>query len=394
MDSSAASSCLGYLFQCRYALLECLGRLRRNDEFAVSIEALDDVVFETRGQAPELLQTKHHLKRAADLTDASPDLWKTIRIWGEALASGSIPDGSSLFLITTSQAAFGSAGHYLKPGPSRDVGKAVERLAATVDSSTSTGNAPAYSTFRELSETQRLALAEAILVIDGVPAITDLDSALREQVFFAALRCHLDSFLERLEGWWIRRAIGHLAGSGSAPVLSEELEAEMARLREQFKEDNLPIDDEIMQQSVDASGYEDKTFVHQLHLIKIGNPRILRAIRNYFRAFEQRSRWIREDLLLVGELGRYEDQLTEEWDALFEQMRDELDDSATEEAKTRAAQTLYKWVETNMHRPIRQGVSEPSIARGTYHMLADGWKVGWHPDFAERLKQLLEVREA
>lgn len=65
---SAASSALGYLYQVRYALLEALRRLRKEQEFLVSIETLDDVVFEEAGEAPELLQTKHHLNKVGDLT--------------------------------------------------------------------------------------------------------------------------------------------------------------------------------------------------------------------------------------------------------------------------------------------------------------------------------------
>jgi len=99
-------------------------------------------------------------------------------------------------------------------------------------------------------------------------------------------------------------------------------------------------------------------------------------------------------LLLVGDLDRYEDRLVEEWDILFQQMRDELGDLASEEAKKQAAQTLYKWVETGMHHPIRQGVTEPVVARGTYQMLADCQKAGWHPEFVERLRQLMELQGA
>ena len=212
-------------------------------------------------------------------------------------------------------------------------------------------------------------------------------------VFYAAPSRHLDSFLQRLEGWWLRRIIQHLTKSDSAPVLSEELEAETERLREQFKQDNLPIDDDIMSASVDASGYQDRVFVQQLRLIEVGNPRILHAIRNFFRAFEQRSRWVREDLILQGDLSRYEDRLIEEWDILFQQMRDRLGDTATEAAKKEAAETLYRWVETGSHLPIRQGITESAISRGSYQMLADRLKVGWHPGFLERLKHLLESAE-
>lgn len=391
---SAAGSALGYLYQVRYALLESLRRLCKGQDFIIAIETLDDVVFEKDGEAPELLQTKHHLKKAADLTDSSPDLWKTLRIWCEALGADSIPEGTLFFLITTVKVAVGHAVHYLKPGESRNPDTAMQRLNSTVDSSTSKENSQAYQAYRSLSQNQRKKLVENLFVVDAAPNISVLDTELREVVYGFAAKQFLESFLKRLEGWWYRRAIQHLADDDAKPILSEELDSETAYLREQFKEENLPIDDDIMSASVDASGYQDRIFVHQLRLIEIGNPRIFHAIRNFFRAFEQRSRWVREDLLLVGELERYEDRLIEEWDVLFQQMRDELGEDATEEAKKITAQTLYKWVEKATHPQIRAGIVEPSISRGTYQLLSDSQRVGWHMEFKERLRHLLEHQEA
>ncbi|WP_460167351.1 ABC-three component system protein [Thermostilla marina] len=391
---SAAPSATGYLFQCRYALLESLRRLRKNENFAVSVETLDDVVFEKSGEAVDLLQTKHHVASTADLTDASPDIWKTFRAWCEHLENGSIPEDSTFFLITTSCAPEGSAAYYLRIGESRDVVKAIERLNATAESSTNKTNTRAYKVFRNLSAEKKRNFLEAVIVLDNAPGISDLDGLLKEELFHAVDPRFLDSFVSRIEGWWFRRVINQLVRNTSEPILSEELLAEEGRLREQFKQDNLPVDDDIMNAAVDASGYQDRTFVHQLLLIEIGNQRIFYAIRNYFRAFEQRSRWVREDLLFVGELDRYEDRLVEEWELLFESMRDELGDGAAEEAKKKAARTLYKWVETSSHRSIRAGVTEPCIARGTYQILADKLRVGWHPEFLKRLKKLLEPQEA
>lgn len=390
---SAASSALGYLYQVRYALLESLRRLRRGQEFIVSIETLDDVVFENDGDAPELLQTKHHLNRPADLTDSSPDLWKTLRIWCEAIGADGVPQGTLYFLITTAQAADGHAAHYLKLGESRRPDTAMERLNSTADSSTSQANAKAYQAYRALNQDQRKRLLQNVIVVDAAPTISDLDTELKEVAYGFAAKKFLESFLQRIEGWWYRRAIQHLVNDEAKPILSEELDSETTYLREQFKEESLPIDDDIMSASVDASGYQDRLFVHQLRLIEIGNTRIFHAIRNFFRAFEQRSRWVREDLLLVGELERYEDRLIEEWDIFFQQMRDELGEEATEKAKKTAAQTLYKWVETATHPQIRSGVTEPSISRGTYQLLSDSQRVGWHLEFEERLRHLLENRE-
>ena len=84
---SAVDATLGYLYQVRSALLWALRRQKSEPDFLVSVETLDDVAFETAGGDPtDLLQTKHHRKGSASLTDASPYLWKTLRIWFEGHA--------------------------------------------------------------------------------------------------------------------------------------------------------------------------------------------------------------------------------------------------------------------------------------------------------------------
>jgi hypothetical protein len=389
---SAAPAALGYFYQCRYALLEALRRLPVGERICVGIETLDDVVFETDGSAVDVLQTKHHINAEATLTDASPDLWKTLRIWIEGQADGTIPRDAQFFMVTTAVCPDGTAAAYLRP-EGRDEKKAIERLAATASTSTSDTNAPAYRAFSSLDDSGRMRLAKAALVLDGSPSIGRLDDRLRQAVFFAVERRFLDSYLQRLEGWWYGRVLRHLTDGSAAPILGEELESEANRIRAQLSDESLPVDDDIMRATVDASGYMDRPFVEQLNIIGVNPNRVLHAIRNYYRAREHRSRWMREDLLYVGELDRYEERLIEEWDLLFQQMRDDLGDTAAEDEMTRAAQALYKWVETGAHAPIRRGVTEPAIARGTYQMLADDLQVGWHLEFRERLQALLSTAE-
>lgn len=95
----------------------------------------------------------------------------------------------------------------------------------------------------------------------------------------------------------------------------------------------------------------------------------------------------------MGELGRYERRLREEWQSLFDRMEDDLGSDAAENARQKAAQQLYAWVEDACF-PIRPKVQERSLTQGSFHMLADDMKVGWHPQFRERLKSLLEPEAA
>ena len=391
-DFSATDSALGYLYQIRLGLLSSLRRLSRDALFTVYFETLDDVVFEEAGTPVELLQLKHHCERAANLTDASPDLWKTLRVWMEGRANATIPADGQLFLVTTSAAGAGSAASMLL-AEERDVAEAAKRLANTVTTSTNETNEPAYVLFRDLTDDARIQLLESVTVVPQAPSIDDTGGELRQEVRLSVRRQHVDSFLSRLEGWWFGRALRQMMDSETPPILSSELESELDDLREQFKLDALPVDQDILDAEVDAEAYENAVFVHQAKLTGVGNRRVLAAIRDYFRAFEQRSRWMRENLLLVGELDRYEQHLREEWELEFDRVADELGEDAADDAKRLAAQTIYTWVEKSCF-PIRTRVKHPSMSRGSLHILADRLHVGWHPEFMARLEHLLEPKEA
>ncbi|MEV7038321.1 ABC-three component system protein, partial [Amycolatopsis sp. NPDC051061] len=97
-----------------------------------------------------------------------------------------------------------------------------------------------------------------------------------------------------------------------------------------------------------------------------------------------------DNLLRPGELGRYERRLVEEWSTRFDVLCDELGEQAAEEDKVREARAIYRWVEQEARFRIRPGCDEPFVTKGSYQILADDLRVGWHPDFQARLMALLE----
>jgi hypothetical protein len=395
---SAADSALGYLYQVRVALLWSLRRARAGTEFIVSLETLDDVTFESiqaTGQKPDaLLQTKHHRKSEATLSDSSGDLWKSLRVWFEGHVNKTIPPGTALYLLTTSAAPKDGATWFLRSDAARDVGKALQILEAVTQTSDSKANAPAYQSFNAVSRTARRAILDNVVVLDRAPGVLTIDHDLKTEVHWSAETNHLDAFLQRLEGWWLRRVIKQLTVAPQpVGILSGEIEAEMTELREQFKRVNLPIDNDLLDFKLDDATHaarEGYRFVHQLKLAEAGKGRVAAAIRDFYRAAEQRSRWLREDLLLVGDLSRYEGKLVEEWELVFEAAKDEIDETAAEAGKLKAAKSILAWAE-RATIPIRPGVTEPFVVRGSFHMLADEKppRIGWHPDFLDRLSELL-----
>jgi hypothetical protein len=391
---SAVDASLGYLYQVRSALLWTLRRLKVEPNFMVGVETLDDVTFETVGGNPvDLLQTKHHRNGTGSLTDSSPDLWKTLRIWFEGHRIGAIPLTANLYLVTTGRAPDGTAACHLRASM-RNVEAAQQALDTIALSSTNQANALAYQSYLNFTPSGRIAILTNVTIIDAAPSVMSLENELCQEIYWAVGREHHSAFLDRLEGWWFRRVLWQLTDKKNERIGSVEI-AQMSDLREQFKQEALPIDDDLLEFTLDDAtrvAHENSPFVRQLELTKAGKRRISAAIRDYYRAFEQRSRWLRDDLVVGLDLDKYENRLVEEWEYVFDAMRDELGDAATEDAKEVAARSILAWAERTTF-PIRPSVTEPFVSRGSFHMLSDKSRIGWHPEFRDRLALILGVEE-
>ena len=391
MKHSAVQSMQGYLFQCRFALLEMLKRFPNNPCTSLTIETLDDVVFEKDGTPTEIIQLKHHVNEKANLTDASVDLWKTIAIWIDLYKSNKVSANAAFVMITTSEAPDNSAAHCLKVS-GRNVDSFIQKLTQTAQTSTNKDTKKVREEYLQLSEDSKKELFQNAYVIDCVPQCEDIEKNLQRELWTACPRAKLGVFLSYLEGWWFQRVLKSFNKPQSRTIIGEELDAQLNELRESFKSEALPIHEDLKTATVDHETYKDYTFVHQLKLIDVGAKRISIAVNNYYRAFEQRSRWMREDLLYVGDIEKYEKELIEEWESHFEEMKEELGEKAAEEEKVKAARKLYKWVEQDADIPIKEKCRELFITRGSYQLLSDRKEVGWHIEFRQRIEELLGVK--
>ena len=322
------------------------------------------------------------MSKKGTLTDASSDLWKTLRIWAERVAQdGEAPFSTSFVLMTTGAAPDGSAAGHLR-ARDRNEEKAHELLVTAATTSKSETNKKSYKAFLDLPQEARLSLLRAILVLDGSPNIIDVHEELSHELRHAVAKNHLPLFLERLEGWWFGTVIGALTGTGLAAIPLTAIEDKMDELRESFRRDLLPVDyaDKAPPEAVIAE-LDKRPFVRQLRLIAVGAKRVELAIRDYYRAYEQRSRWAREDLLVDGEIESYERELVEAWEPRFEAAKDELEDGCSDAEKVQAGQKIFKWAETEADFPLRS-VRQRFLTHGSFHMLANRHAVGWHPDHA------------
>jgi len=376
----ATASMVGYLYQCRFALFKAIEATRDAPGADISIERFDDVAFEQNGDPVELIQTKHHLAGKGSLSDASTDLWKTLRVWAERIAADPATVLSSrFFLITTATAPSGSAASLLR-GDGRDETEALALLEASAAASKSATNAPAYQAFVALSPTLRFGLLKAMTVLDAAPDALDLQADIEAELHHAAKTQHVPALVERLEGWWFRQVIASLSVTGAPPIPVIAVDAKIEELRESFQRDALPVDFaelDVTQEILDE--HDERLFVRQLRDIRVASKRIEWAIRDYYRAFEQRSRWTRDDLLVDNELQRYERGLIEAWEPRFESACEECDER-DDAGRIAAGRQIYQWAERDADFPLRS-VRQRFLTHGSFHILANRLVLGWHPDF-------------
>lgn len=376
----AVASALGYLFQCRYALLAGLKAVRDTPQLLISIEKFDDVAFETKGEPTDLIQTKHHIDRRGDLSDRSVDLWKTVAVWLDHIAQDiEAPFRMRFVLLTTANAPDNSAASLLRMR-NRNEAAADKLLMAAAKATKNQKILNTCSAYAALPEQVRLNLLKSVMILDGSPNIIDVREEIARELHHAVPRDHIEKLVERLEGWWFGAVIRAMGSGAPAAIPVTAIELRVDELREEFKRDALPVDYKtaVPPQTVIAE-LDKRPFVRQLRKIEIGPKRIEYAIRDYYRASEQRSRWAREDLLIDDELEHYERDLTEAWEPRHAAIVEEAE-SAQPEDKIALGQTLFKWAEQDANFPLRT-IRERFLTHGSYHILANSYTVGWHPDF-------------
>ncbi len=387
---SANQPALGYLYQIRYALFVLLQAIDVDPESSLSLERLDDVAFEADGEPLELIQLKHVRRATASLTDASKDLWKTLRIWSLQMRDRPVSASAPILsLITTGTASAGSAAAKLRAVDGRDEAGALRLLDEVAAGSRNEGNESAYAAFKALADDERRALLSRIRVVDDSPDIGDVRERMLRKI--RVYSPHFEALYSRLEGWWFQRAIENLKDDSPASTIAGvDMIAQIRDLVSQLQDDNLP-NDFPMAIYMDETELSERqrVFVTQLRLVLVSDSRLRLAIGHYYRAFEQRSRWLDEGLLFPSEIDAYEHYLEGEWRTQFEIMREDLGELPSDEEMQQLGRRLFGWADTAQSRPIRPRFMDAGFSRGSYHILANDLRIGWHAEFERRIAALM-----
>ena len=381
---SASNSMEGYVYQCQYALLESLKRLNEELIVSVSIETLDDVVFHENDKVTSVTQTKLH-STSRKLTNSSADFWKTVQIWIDIRNDESISDDTLFFLVTTEIARQDTIPYFLRP-QTRNTDSAIMEMDKWVDAQLrkeekSVSNIQAYNSYNQLNKSDKKMLFENCFVLDDSANYNEISDEISKALGHVCSKDLKDKFISDLFGWWIRRIL--LQFKDRSPIKGTEIEDKIDGLREMYKRDNLPISDEIMETRIEFEDYWDYEFIKQIELIKLGQSTKEYAIQDYYQALEQRNKWLREGFIFPGDMQKYDQTLTGEWKRYHDLESVDLNFNS-EKDMVSFGQKIYKNFQ-NQEIPIRKNFLGFFLTRGTYHILANQMKIGWHPQYKTRI---------
>ena len=377
----ASASLTGYLFQARYALLRGLEEGRRHPGHALCIEKFDDVAFEKAGHPVELIQTKHHGNRG-DVSDTSVDIWKTLHIWVKHIIEDPAAAANTrLVFLTTSSASDGSALSMLRQaGGGRNESRAVELLLSAANDSRNQTTVAGREAFLGLTDAARQVLIRNIWVFDKGPGIIDVRDEIERLLHYSAAPNQVGDLTDHLEGWWFNRVIIALTDPILAAIPLASIQNKVSDLRESFRLGSLPLDEAIeTMPAIKELPNDNRMFIRQMGLVRVPENEVRATVHDYYRAYEQRSRWARESLFLDGESDRYDRGLHDAWQRRFFASTAEVTGDCDDTTREVQGRKVFRWAR-EYQKPMRNR-DELWLSSGSLQMLADEVKVGWHPDY-------------
>lgn len=409
-QNDASASYLGYVFQGQYALLALWDAV--DDDAMVSVETSDDV--ELDGNDPRLAQLKHSTGTPAALAIANAGFWKTIRIWAAHLrgdpttrTADASADRTKYLFVTVANLSPGDDLAALVRGAPRTnaamdavtsalVTEATrvsdERAAAAAsgDARPHADRAAGCEALLALSDAERRRMVSRIEILPGSFRITDVpdEVELRLQRAGSVRATIRASVAERLIERWDRQVTLALMGRRPREIHRIELLAMLEDLIREHGTTTLPNDyGARLPEADEYAAAEGSLLERQIQLVDGGPSRVLRAVRDRWRARNQRRRWTDEDASLVPDLKAYDDLLKEAWGDRHGPMCDDCYGRDDDERRQRGLEVL-EWAHASAPmgvRPPRPNWSEAFYVRGMLQQFADDLEVGWHPDYLEHL---------
>lgn len=391
---SAEAAALGFYYQAFFALLTLM--TQETDDAAIGIEQLDDVDLKVDGHNL-LYQLKHSLSSTpSPITLKSKALWKTIKVWADILPALTLSE-TTLHLVTVAELGPdsplivltnpGSERVELAETMAREAQRVLDARAAAVKAGKTLPHADRVegcSAFLALTETERLNLLRRVIIKPGSPAVATIEENVAEYLKLLPPD-QRSAVAKRLVEWWDRQIVYSLCGKRERVISRGELQHQISAIVSDIEQDKLVPDFEVASPPEDYQ--PDGMLARQIKLVD-GKPSDLsKAIREEWKAREQRAKWLNGSPAMAVTINDYDLVLEEHWSDRHSQMVEECAE-LDNKVKCRSGLQILRWTHEDapsVVRPIAESWNAAYYIRGSYQVLAIDLKVGWHADYTKLL---------
>ncbi len=271
------------------------------DDAAVAVERLDDVELKADGQKL-LFQLKHYVQQnPPPVTLASIALWKTVRVWIDALplvsladttfhlvSVGKVPDNSPLLALCNKNADR----EELLISMVEEAVRVLNDRASAKSAGDKTPHGPRAAgceAFLALDASVRLSLLRRIHIQQDSVTIGQIPEAVSKRLNIIPKEQRLKA-AESLLAWWDQQVIYTLCGKRERVIQRSEMEHCISSVIAQLEEDKLVAEFDMVSHPEDYQA--DGMLYRQIALVGGKGSDVSKAVREQWRAKEQRSKWI------------------------------------------------------------------------------------------------------
>jgi hypothetical protein len=393
---SAEAAALGFYYQAFFALLTLMGQ--STDNAAVGIERLDDVELKADGHTL-LYQLKHSIaSEPPTISLKSRSLWRTLKVWIDILSMVTLSE-TTLHLVAVGGIASDSPLNVLRD-PDADRAELVSAmlkeaqrvidLRAAAEKSKNplpfADRADGCRAFLTLPPTERLNLMRRVKIQLHSPSVGAIEDLIAGHLKILPAE-QRPIVAQRLIEWWDRQMVYSICNKRQRVISRSELQHQISAIVGDLEQGKLQAEFETVSPPDDYQ--PDGVLARQIKLVDGTQSDHSRAIREEWKAREQRSKWLNSNPAMAPIINDYDSILEEHWSDRHSQMAEgcaELE----EKEKCASGLKILRWTHEEapqVVRPIAESWNAAYYVRGTYQVLAIDLQVGWHPDYKKLLAE-------
>ena len=373
--SAAPGQYLGYGLQdvrlCRHLLKASTGCV-------VSLEYVEDTAIHRPDGALLLEQSKSAISSNNPIGDTSLELWKCFANWANLCAEGEVAAATTLFRLYVCPKKDGPLAQALSAATSGDDAKALlANIAKKVTPSNRLkGCNPKITDFLSAGEDICVQIIGNFRLVMSDDPVEPIREVLRLHVLDDAL----EDFCAHAIGMAKNRIAALIRAKQTPQIDADEFRQSLRGFIRKHGALGLlvPTTGKPAAEVVEATLSSSPIFVQQLVRVKMPTEHVVRAVSDYLRSNADQTIWAADGRIVAESLEELHDTL----EAHFQITRDEIEElHRMQDAETRGRQ-LYRRCVT--HQAPLQGLSLPGyFVPGSFNMMADTVRVGWHPNYAD-----------